>query len=221
MATITMNDGKANALGFVMFAALNEALDQAEADAAAVVLAGRPGLFSAGFDLSVVSGRGPETARLMGQGFELSYRMLSYSRPVVIACTGHAFAMASFVLLSGDYRVGPADDRFKITANEVSIGLTMPRSAIEICRQRLTPNHFDRVVMLAEIFKPVLAVEAGFLDEVVAEADVVSTAQTKAADLMKLDPGAHAATKARVRASALAALRTAIIDDDNEMQSWL
>src|ERR1700691_5291927 len=101
IATVTMNDGKVNALGFEMLAELNEALDRAESEKAAFVLTGREGLFSAGFDLAVLTGGGPDTARLLRTGFEFSYRLLSTSSPVVIACSGHAFAMAVFVLLSG------------------------------------------------------------------------------------------------------------------------
>ena len=55
--------------------------------------------------------------------------------------------------------------RYKITANEVAIGLTLPMAAIEICRQRLTPAHFSRATVLAEVFPPAGAVEAGFLDQ--------------------------------------------------------
>ena len=90
---------------------------------------------------------------MLRAGFELAERMLSFPMPVVIACTGHAVAMGVFLVLSGDYRIGVAG-RYKITANEVAIGLTLPRAAIEICRQRLTPAHFSRATVLAEVFPP-------------------------------------------------------------------
>ena len=217
IATVTMDDGKVNALGFEMFAELNEALDRAESDKAAFVLTGRQGLFSAGFDLPVLTGGGPDTARLLRTGFEFSYRLLSTGSPVVIACSGHAFAMALFILLSGDYRFGVVDAAHKVTANEVAIGMTMPRSAIEVCRQRLSQEHIHRVVVLAEVFNPNSAADIGLLDEVVPAEELLDAARSKAGELLALNHSAFAATKLRTRETILSALRAAMDADDAEL----
>jgi enoyl-CoA hydratase len=221
VATVTMDDGKVNALSFDMLAELNDALDRSESDHAAIVLTGRTGLFSAGFDLGVLTGGGPDTPRLLKAGFELSYRMLSFPYPVVIACSGHTFAMGLFLLLSVDYRIGVVDAEYKITANEVAIGMTMPRAAIEVCRQRLSQEHIDRVVVLAEMFNPNSAVGTGLLDEVVPADALLASAQAKATQLMTLNPAAFAATKLRIREGALTNLRSAIESDDTELRSVL
>jgi enoyl-CoA hydratase len=212
IATITIDDGKVNALSVAVLAELNAALDQAERDDAVVILAGRDGVFSAGFDLPVLRGRGPDALAMLRAGFELAARLLAFPRPVVIACTGHAVAMGVFLLLCGDYRVG-ATGPYKITANEVAIGLTMPRAAVEICRQRLTPAHFNRAVVLAETFSPADAVAAGFLDRTAGASSVPEVARGVAAQLATLDRSAHEATKRRARAQALSAIRSAIDAD--------
>ena len=132
VAAITMDDGKVNALSPAMLAALNDALDRAEDnEVAAVVLAGRPGRFSAGFDLGVLRGGGAEAEGMLKSGFELAERLLAFPLPVVLACTGHAITMGSFLVLSADYRIGAAGD-FKIQANEVAIGLTMPYAMLAV-----------------------------------------------------------------------------------------
>ena len=97
---------------------------------------------------------------MLRSGFELAERILSFPAPVLVACTGHAVAMGLFLLLSADYRVGSAG-RYRLTANEVAIGLTIPQAAVEICRQRLGPAHLNRAVIIAEVFAPHDAVEAG------------------------------------------------------------
>jgi enoyl-CoA hydratase len=209
VATIAMDDGKANVLSLQMLAAINEALDQASFDDAVVLLTGREGIFSGGFDLNVLRDGGPDSALMLEQGFVLALRLLLHPEPVVIACNGHAVAMGSFLLLSGDYRVG-ASGSFRLVANEVAIGLTMPWSAIEICRQRLAPAHFNRAVILAESFTPPEAVPAGFLDRVVEVPDLRETAVTVAKNLAVLDRPAHAATKVRARESAVVAIRKAL-----------
>lgn len=217
IATITMDDGKVNALSPRMLGELGDALDRAEADGAVVVLTGRERVFSAGFDLGVLKGGGPEANGMLMSGFELAARMLAFPRPLIVACNGHAFAMGVFLLLSADYRVG-VDGPYTITANEVAIGLTMPHTAVEICRQRLAPAHFTRAVVNAEAYPPADAVAPGFLDRVVTAEELRETATAKAVELAALDPRAHAASKLRARGPALAAIRTAIEADAAELK---
>lgn len=207
-----MDDGKVNALSPRILSELNGALDQAAADEAVVVLTGNNRVLSAGFDLAVVTGGGEPAVALLRAGFDLCERLLTFPRPVVIACRGHAIAMGVFVLLSADYRIG-ADGPFKYLANEVAIGMTMPRSAIEITRQRLTPAAFNRSLILAEAFTPNNAVSAGFLDLVVPAEELMSAAHEAASRFATLHAGAHAATKRRVRHDSLAALRAAMESD--------
>lgn len=217
IATITMDDGKANVLSPQMLAELSMALDRASADRAVVVLTGRPGVFCAGFDLTVLRAGGSAVPAMVRGGFELAVRMLSFPAPVLIACTGHAVAMGAFLLLSGDYRVGAAGP-YKITANEVAIGLTLPRAAIEICRQRLTPAHLSRALLLAEVFSPDDGIAAGFLDAVTPAGELQAVARSTAARLATLDMGAHAASKLRARDHTLAAIRAAIETDDLDLR---
>ena len=213
VATITMDDGKMNVLSPAMFAELAAALDRAEAARAVVVLTGRPGVFSAGFDLRVLGMGGAAARELVRTGFELAERLLSFPAPVVAGCTGHALAMGVFLLLAADYRVGAAGP-YRIGANEVAIGITMPFFGVEICRQRLAPAHFHRAVATAEIYAPDDAVAAGFLDRVVAAAELGESVRTTALRLAQLDVEVHAASKRRARDQALRAIRAAIEADD-------
>jgi enoyl-CoA hydratase len=199
---VTMDDGKVNAVSLAMQEEVHAALDRAETDAAALVLAGRTGVFSAGFDLPTLTAGGDDAVAMLRGGFDLAARLLAFPLPVVVACTGHALAMGVFLVLSGDHRVG-ASGTYKLAANEVAIGLTMPLPAAAILRHRLTPSAFDRAAVLAETFTPDNAVECGLLDEV-APADLVVSRSTALADrLTSLDLTAHVATKRRTRARLL------------------
>ena len=212
LAIITMDDGKANVLSPTMQAELHAALDRAETDTAVVVLRGREGVFSGGFDLAILRAGGPQASSMLRGGFDLAERMLTSPRPIITVCTGHAVAMGVFLLLSADYRIG-GEGTYKITANEVAIGLTMPRAAIEILRQRLTPAAFTRAALLAEVFSPSNAVACGFLDEVVGTDALESTVLELGQQLAQLDKRAHAETKLRARRTMLEALRIAIEAD--------
>ena len=160
-----------------------------------VAQAGREG---SGFDLLVLRAGGTEAADLLRAGFDLAARLLAFPIPVLVACPGHAVAMGVFLVLSGDYRIGTRGP-CKLTANAVAIGMTMPRAAVEICRQRLTPACFNRAVVIAEVFAPEEAVAAGFLDRVVPAAELAQAAAGAAAELASLDLDAHAATEQRSR----------------------
>ena len=214
VATITIDDGKANALGHPILGALEDAFDRAEADGAkAVVIAGRDGKFSAGFDLSVMTS-GPENAReLLGRGAELGIRLYEFPMPVVLAVTGHALAMGGILLCCADVRIG-AQGPYKLGLNEVRIGMPVPGFAVEVCRDRLAPPSFTRAIQLAHVHSPDEALRAGFLDEVVEPEQVVARATEVAADLAaSLHPGPFRMTRVTARGAVAAQLRDVLAAD--------
>jgi enoyl-CoA hydratase len=217
---IDLDDGKVNVMSPGMQVEIGAALDQAERDNVVTVIRGRPGVFSAGFDLGILGAGGPASSEMVLGGFELARRVLGHPRPVVIACTGHAIAMGAFLVLSGDYRIGLAGSA-KLVANEVAIGLTLPHAATEILRQRLAPAAFQRAALLAETFDPVTAATAGLLDEVAGAERFNERVHDVAVALSQLDAGAHKATKQRLRAPLLAALSEAIAADRAEYEQRL
>lgn len=209
IATITMDDGKVNVMSTAMSRAIGDALDRAEADNAVVVLAGRQGIFSAGFDMGVFQQGRDEILLMLKTAAELAERIMAFPLPVVAACTGHCIAMGTFLMLPADVRIG-ALGKFKVGMNEVAIAMTVPYFAIAIARHRLTPADFNLAATTGRFYTPEEALKAGFFDQVVPEADVLSTAHATAAMLTQLDMGAHASTKLRVRAQALEELRAGI-----------
>ncbi|MEJ6675204.1 MAG: crotonase/enoyl-CoA hydratase family protein [Polaribacter sp.] len=211
-AIITINNGKANAISHEVIAGLNESLDAAEKENKVVILTGKSGIFSAGFDLKVMTAS-PESAKeLVTKGSKLSLRMLSFSQPIIVACSGHAIAKGAFLLLSADYRIGVEGD-FKIGLNEVMIGMTMHNAGIAIAKARLSEVYLNRSVNNAEIYNSKQAVEAGFLDRIVPEEALLLTAIKIAEMSSKLNKKAHAATKLKVRKLHLEALAIAIALD--------
>ncbi|HTO01741.1 MAG TPA: crotonase/enoyl-CoA hydratase family protein [Microthrixaceae bacterium] len=214
VAVISIDDGRANALGHPTLEGLENALDQAERDEAkAIVIAGRPGKFSAGFDLSVMTS-GPTQARdLLERGARLGIRLFEFPRPVVLAVTGHALAMGGILLCCADVRVG-AEGAFKIGLNEVRIGMPVPAFAVEVCRDRLSPRHFTAAIQLAHIHTPTEAREAGFLDEVVDPEQLMDRALEIGRDLAEsLHPTPFRLTRETVRGGLASELRTGLAKD--------
>jgi enoyl-CoA hydratase len=206
IATIAMDDGKANALSAAMLAELSSAFDRAEADGAVVLLTGRERTFSGGFDLRTPPDGWPA---MVSAGARLAERILSFPQPVVAACNGNAVAMAGFLLLSCDLRIGAAGD-FKLGLNEVVIGLTVPWFGIALAEHRLARPYADRCLITGALLDPDEARAAGFLDRVVVPEQLREEARVAAGSLAAVDRAAHAATKLRIRERVLAGVRSGI-----------
>jgi enoyl-CoA hydratase len=198
VATIRIDDGKRNALSPQVLREIYNALDRAEADRAIVIITGRESVFSAGFDLNVMKRGGVTALRMLGAGYALTARVLTYPYPVIVACNGHALAMGVFLMLSADHVIGSRGD-FKIAANEVAIGLTMPRVAAAMLQHRLTPAAYQRAVTLSAYFDVESALSAGFFDELVEPADLQARAEACAEKFKELGQPAHTASKRRIR----------------------
>ena len=216
VTTITMDDGKANVMSVRMLQSLHRVLEQARQDDTMVVLTGRTGMFSGGFDLAVFKREPAEVLLMLTEGARLTERLLRFPRPVLAVCTGHAIAMGAFVLLCADVRIG-VDHGARFQANEVQIGMTLPRFAIETLRLRLSPAQLQLAAATALPYSPLQAMAAGFLDELTPESGLAEAVRIQLDRLGKLDPKAFAATKQRLREPTLNALRQAI---DADIAEW-
>lgn len=216
VAVLRFDDGRANVASHASIAEIDRALTRAEKEASVAVLLGRPGRFSAGFDLAVIN-QGAEASRaLVTAGGELLVRIVESEIPVVAGCTGHALAMGALLLLAADYRVGASGD-FKIGLNEVAIKLTLPVFALELARARLAREHLTRATTLAEVYDPASAQAAGYLDRVVAPDRLEAEARAAADRLAQLSLGAYRATKRKLRGAMLERIRSTLQQD---MASW-
>jgi enoyl-CoA hydratase len=200
IATLAMDDGKANAMAPAMSAALNAGLDRAAADEAkAVIVKGRPGLLCGGFDLKIIRGDDEALkAQMREAGMKLLERLYLSPLPIVFAATGHAVAMGALLLLAGDWRVGTAGD-FRVGLNETGIGLSLPIAGLELARDRLAPQVLGDATINARLYSPAEAAGIGYLDEVAAADALDATARAAAERLGALDPAAFALTNKKLR----------------------
>lgn len=207
IATITFDDGKANAVGHSFLDGINAALDRAEADkAGAVILTGREGMFSAGFDLKEFE-KGPEAGqKMVDRGFALLIRLYGYPLPLVAACSGHAIALGAFILMSCDSRIG-AQGSFKLSLPETAIGMELTPLLVTLAAERIPAQHLTRAALQSEVYDPENAVGAGFLDEVVNPDQLEARALAVASKLAELPAGPYAANKLAIRGAALEAMK--------------
>ncbi|MEH6567121.1 MAG: crotonase/enoyl-CoA hydratase family protein [Halopseudomonas sp.] len=199
VALISLDDGKVNALSETMLEQLLAAITEAAQADAALLVTGRTGCFSGGYDRKLIDAGGPACDAMRAAGDRLTLALLDYPAPVVIASSGHAMAKAAFVLLLADYRVG-AEGAFRIGLNEVAIGMTMPDGAMAQARARLAPQWLNRCALQAEYLNPEQALAAGFLDELQPAEQLLASAMEKTRQLAALDRRAYRETRALLHA---------------------
>ena len=186
VSVITLDDGKVNVFSPAMIQQLNALLDQVPEDQGSLLIQGKEGMFSAGFDLKVMQGGDTDAMTKMASGgFRLLARVFSFPRPVVASCTGHAIALGAFMLCCADYRVGVKGE-FIVQANETRNNMSIPTPILEISKSRIAKAHWYRAILNAEAYKIEDAISAGYLDEVVDKEDLSSRAMEIATDLATL-----------------------------------
>lgn len=193
VALIRLDDGKANALNPASVEALHAALDEVERQGvSALVLTGRPGMFSAGLDLKLLPRLSTEDKRKVFQRFgELLLRIFTFRGPTVAAVTGHAIAGGALLALSTDTRLGvdlPA--RFGVT--EVAVGLPVPNFGLLMARAALTPRELTELVLFAQVhsFRDTPVFRALYPEDA-----LIDRAMALAGELGRLPSGAFTATK--------------------------
>lgn len=203
IATITLDDGRANAIDPVWLDDFLEKFTEAEKGAKAIVIAGRDGVFSGGFNLKwMPTATAEEIGGLLETASRLVVRVYGSERPVVAACTGHAIAMGLFLLLCCDTRIG-AQGEFKFGANETMNGMNLPVFAQEMMRARFDPRKQTLLAIQSYMFGPEEAVEFGALDQTVPAEEVIATGRSVAAMLAQLPGGAYGVNKQAMRKSTL------------------
>ena len=195
VSIITLDDGKANVFSSAMSSTINQLLDEVPNDKGALLITGRQGLLSGGFDLKTMTGgEAKDIIEMTVNGFKLLARIYGFSRPVVVASSGHAIALGAFLLCCADYRVG-AKGKYLVQANEHRNNMSIPIPIIEISKSRISKRHWHRAILNAEAYPIDQSVEAGYLDEVVDEEDLMKRAMEVATDLATLGHPHYQMTK--------------------------
>ena len=195
VSIITLDDGKANVFSSAMSSTINQLLDEVPNDKGALLITGRQGLLSGGFDLKTMTGgEAKDIIEMTVNGFKLLARIYGFSRPVVVASSGHAIALGAFLLCCADYRVG-AKGKYLVQANEHRNNMSIPVPILEISKSRISKRHWHRAILNAEAYPIDQSVEAGYLDEVVDEGDLMKRAMEVAADLATLGHPHYQMTK--------------------------
>lgn len=195
ISIIKLDDGKANAFSYDMLTQVNELLAKVPRDSGALVITGRDGLFSGGFDLkTLAAGDMEKITKMVHLGYRLLLELYSFDRPIIAAVSGHSIALGLFVTCSADYRVA-IDGKYICQANEVRNNMDIPTQIMEILKARVNKNYFYPAVFHSDAYSVQDSIEVGFIDEVVPQTEFMDRVMEKAKELATLPHPFYANTK--------------------------
>jgi enoyl-CoA hydratase len=217
---VTVDRPPANAMDVTLLRDLNAAIAElAAAPPRGLVLAGRPGFFSAGADLKAVPGYGPAEQREMVAAINtMALSVYELPFPVVGAITGHAIAGGLVLALCTDLRIVSTAGRYGLT--EVKVGVPYPQAAIGVVTAELSPQAARVLAFGNELIDTAEAMRLGVFDEAVAPERVVSRALERATELAAFPAEVYARTKKDLRGATAARLREAS-DSDPLLARWV
>ena len=217
-----------NALDPSLCRALIAALDAAmTGDVDAVVLAGAPGIFSAGLDVPHLMSLGQDRQALhaaWGAFFGAARALATLRIPVVAAIAGHAPAGGCILSLCCDYRVmanspNPAKP-YVIGMNETQVGLAVPEGAQRLMRRVIGPHRAERLLVAGSMVPAEEALRIGLVDALVETDQVLPHALQWLGTLLALPRAPMLVTRALARADLVQALEPENLDLDHFVDGW-
>jgi enoyl-CoA hydratase len=220
VAILSADRPPANAMTIELLDEVVAALHAVEADLpAALVLAGREGVFSAGVDLKAVPGYGPEEQRRMVEGInEMALTAYALPCPVIGAITGHAIAGGLVLALCADLRVASIPGKYGLT--EVKVGVAYPQAAIGVVRAEMPPHAARQLALGNALVDGAECVRLGVFDEAVQPEAVLPRALELARTLAEFPAETYARTKQELRGETIEQLRIRSAEDPL-LASWV
>jgi len=206
--TITLDDGKANAMSIAWFAALGAALDQAEAaELDALVFRGRPGFFSGGLDIKKLPTLSADELKKLSRDFAaVMLRVLAFPVPTIARIEGHAIAGGAILALACDLRLA-LDGSHRFQMNEVAIGIPVPEWMMLIAETCVPKAEMVKLLLHARPYTIREAADAGLVHAVhpdVAALDAQVAVAIEA--LAPLNHTAYAKSKRQMRQASIDAV---------------
>jgi enoyl-CoA hydratase/carnithine racemase len=189
--TLTLNDGE-NRWNTTFVRAVTKALDEVEAStgpAALVTTASNEKFFSNGLDLDWIRStgehRGGDRAVFADEFMKLMGRLITLPIPSVCAINGHAFGAGFMMALCHDVRI-MREDRGFVCANEMQLGMAIPRPELMLFRHKIPLNAFYETVQLARRWTGPDAKAVGIVQQVASAENLLKVAAQRANELAPL-----------------------------------
>ena len=189
--TLTLNDGE-NRWNTTFVREVAKAVDEVEAStgpAALVTTSSNEKFFSNGLDLAWIQStgehRGGDRTVFADEFMKLMGRLITLPIPTICAINGHAFGAGFMFALCHDVRV-MREDRGFACANEMQLGMAIPRPELMLFRHKIPMHAFHETVQLARRWTGPDAKAAGIVQQTASAENLLGVAMQRAIELAPL-----------------------------------
>jgi enoyl-CoA hydratase/carnithine racemase len=191
-----------NAITAEMYQTMADAINDAESDASvrAILIVGKPEIFTAGNDLEDFMKNSPRTGAVEDRSvYKFMLALSGASKPVVAAVAGAAVGIGTTLLMHCDLVY--AADNAKFSMPFVQLGLCPEFASSLLLTQIAGYPRAAEKLMLGEAFLAQEALEMGLVSKVLPVADLREFAEGQAAKLAALPASSIRATKQLMKAA--------------------
>ena len=172
------------------FSKVLDEIENDEGPGALITCSNNPKFFSNGLDLEWA--QDPDShpdggdRKVFGEEFMyLMGRVITLPIPTICAINGHAFGAGFMLALSHDVRL-MREDRGFLCANEMQLGLSIPKPELALFRHKVPANAFFETVQLSKRWTGSEALEAGIIQGTSTMEELSELAKKKAQELASL-----------------------------------
>ena len=218
LATITMRNGKVNAINELMLGELETCFRSLEADPAvgAVIWTGQGKFFSFGFDVPALFNYPKKSFSQFAEKFcALCSYLFLYPKPVVGALNGHAIAGGCVLALACDYRV-MVSKKAKIGLNAIRFGSSLPACSVEMLRYWAGERNAQLILQTGDLFMAEEGCERHLVEEVCPSERLMEVVRAEALTLAEKNAAVFETIKRQLRrpfAENMARLHRSSVDD--------
>jgi len=211
-----------NAITGAMYQTLADALRDAEGDTTirAILIAGKPEIFTAGNDLDdFLNNAGADAMTDQRPVFQFMTALESCTKPVVAAVAGAAVGIGTTLLMHCDLVY--AADNAKFSMPFTQLGLCPEFASSLLVAQSAGYTRAAEKLLLGEAFLAQEALDMGIVARVLPAAELLAFAQGQAAKLAKLPPSSIRTTKALMKRARSPEIRAAIAAENEHFSAML
>ncbi|XP_036594744.1 enoyl-CoA delta isomerase 1, mitochondrial [Trichosurus vulpecula] len=203
IATVKLKNPPVNSLSLELlteFAISWEKLENDKSCKGVILTSSNPRVFSAGLDITEMCGKNEaHYAEYWRAVQELWLKLYESNMVVVAAINGSSPAGGCLMALASDYRVMADNPKYTIGLNETQLGIVAPFWFKDTLINTIGNRAAESALQRGLLFSPADALKIGFVDQIVPEDKVQSTALSVASEWLTVPAHARQLTKTMMR----------------------
>lgn len=199
---LKLDRGRANPINLQMTQEIGNYVEAAAKDEniGGIILTGNPGVFSAGLDLlELIENDADAMVKFWTSWHHMVNQLVSFPKPLIASINGHSPAGGCVMAVCCDYRVMANGERYKIGLNELAVGIEVPDYIFKMYSFWIGKRNAYQNLMVGKLLNVKEAKAQNLVDEVVEQEEVVTVAERKMSEMLRVPSNIFMASKMTMR----------------------